>query len=352
MDVYSKTEECKKRVKATCLERYGVENYMQSQYRSNVGILKTHIHPLVEKGASYVDGVFLNNHGVKHIQTVIKRATQLVSTPNFNLSSYEIYILLMGIHLHDVGNLLGRQAHENKIHDIISAINNTTASLGFEDDVEREEIEKIAGAHGGSYDALLNLSKEVVILNHHVHSQQIASIIRLADEISDDYSRSDKVMLQARTLPPEAIIYHLYSHCLKTAEYVCESNIISYIFRIEEQYLHETFLKKRESKEESVYLLDEIYCRTLKTFKEVIFCVKHLRPYIVIDRVRVSIDIKLEEKDNLGHSVVKSIKYDLCDNGYPSVEMEQLCPKIAELTGSKVAEQLKKKIFEDVRIGN
>lgn len=319
-------------------------NYI-ARYIENATKLYNNIHPLIEEGASLINKICLNNHGVEHIKTVIHRASQLVSTPGFELSPYELYVLLMGIHLHDVGNILGREDHEKKITNIISLIVEHMSALSFEDGIEEESITDIASAHGGGIDSLMSLDNDMRILDQPVRGQYIAAIIRIADEIADDARRAKTFLLKTGKLPEESNIFHLYSYCLKTAEYKPTSKCISYIFRIEEEYVHRTYKKG----EEEVYLIDEIYERTLKTFKESVMCAKMLRPYIFIDRVRVLINIILNERDQYGRTQKKIIQYDLNDFGYPKVEFNQLCPKITPLTGQVISSQLKNKKFEDVR---
>lgn len=319
-------------------------NYI-ARYIENATKLYKNIHPLVEEGAFLIDKVSLNNHGVGHIKTVMHRASQLVSTSGFQMSPYELYVLLMGIHLHDVGNVLGRESHEKKITEVISLITEHMSALSFEDGIEEESITDIASAHGGGIESLMMLDNDMRILDQPVRGQYIAAIIRIADEISDDVQRAKTFLLKTGKLPEDANIFHLYSYCLKTAEYKPDSRCISYIFRIEEEYVHRTYKKG----DKDVYLIDEIYERTLKTFKESVMCAKMLRPYIFIDKVRVLLNIILNERDRYGRIQKKIIQYDLNDYGYPKVEFNQLCPNITPWTGCVISSKLKKNEFEDVR---
>ena len=316
-----------------------------TRYKENSGTLYRDVHPLVEKGAAIIDGVCLNNHGEGHIKTVIKRASQLVSTPDFELTPYELYVLLMGIHLHDIGNLKGRAGHEEKIASVIADIDRLTSSIIFADVVERETIIDIARAHGGGFDNLLSLDNETMILDQRVRAQYIAAIIRLADEISDDVSRANNLLLENGILPEKAVIYHLYSHCLKTAVYKPESKCISYIFMINEKCL----LDKFKLNHAETFFIDELYRRTLKTFKEAVICTKFLRPHIYIDKVRVSITIILDDKSMYDRNKKIPLQYDINDIGYPEIDFGRLCPQMAHLTGEYISDKLKNKQFEDVR---
>lgn len=316
-----------------------------ARYKENAGTLYREIHPLVEKGAAIIDGTCLNNHGKGHIKTVIKRASQLVSTPDFELTPYELYVLLMGIHLHDIGNLKGRAGHEEKIASVIADIDRLSSSIVFADVVEKESIIDIARAHGGGCGNLLSLDNETMILDQRVRAQYIAAIIRLADEISDDVGRASNLLLENGSLPEKSVIFHLYSHCLKTAIYKHESKCISYIFMVNEKYL----LDKFKLNHAEVFFIDELYERTLKTFKEAVMCSKFLRPYIYIDKVRVSITIILNDRDMYDRNKKISLQYDIDDIGYPEIDFRGLCPQMAHLTGEYISDKLKNKQFEDVR---
>ena len=316
-----------------------------ARYKEISGTLYRDVHPLVEKGANILDGVCLNNHGERHIKTVIKRASQLVQTTGFEMTPYELYILLMGIHLHDVGNIRGRAHHEEKISSVILDIEKYISSITFVDDVEKELIIDIAKAHGGSYDNLLSLNHEDRILDQKVHTKYIAAIIRLADELSDDSGRAHTLLLHNGTIPEDAQIYHIYSHCLKTAEYQPDNKSISYIFRVEEKYLHKKFVMNGKE----VFFIDEIYARTVKTFKEAVMCTKLLRPNIYVDKVRVAISIVLEDKDVYGNPKKIQLQYDIEDIGYPEIDFGKMCPQMAHLTGEYISDKLKNKQFEYVR---
>ena len=87
------------------------------RFQSVSGVLNSQVHPHVEKGAIMAGEGFLTDHGPKHIETVINRASWLLFHPVESypqLSAYEVYILLMAIHFHDVGNIFGRDEHGNK----------------------------------------------------------------------------------------------------------------------------------------------------------------------------------------------------------------------------------------------
>lgn len=84
--------------------------------------LNSHIHKHVNSGAAAMGSGLLTDHGEKHVSTVILRATSLVHDNIENITGYEIFILLLAIHLHDIGNIMGREKHEEKIFEIIDKL--------------------------------------------------------------------------------------------------------------------------------------------------------------------------------------------------------------------------------------
>ena len=67
-----------------------------------------------EEGGKYSERVFelekvrwLNDHGPRHIKTVIKRARDLLKG-DAQMTFREVFCLLSAIHLHDLGNFYGR----------------------------------------------------------------------------------------------------------------------------------------------------------------------------------------------------------------------------------------------------
>ena len=57
---------------------------------------------------------WLNDHGVKHILTVIQRASEMLSDSAI-LNVREVFLLLSAIQVHDIGNFYGRIDHEKNI---------------------------------------------------------------------------------------------------------------------------------------------------------------------------------------------------------------------------------------------
>ena len=106
--------------------------------------MNKHQHLYVNLGAAIEGDGLLTDHGIDHVRSVIAHAKDVLVNP-MQLTGYEIYLLLISIHFHDVGNIQGREQHEEKIAEIIEGMGEIlpldTAEKGF--------VTSIATAHGG-----------------------------------------------------------------------------------------------------------------------------------------------------------------------------------------------------------
>ena len=288
-----------------------------SQYRSLEDYLFEDVHPEVEKLAMTVDGGYLTDHGPSHIRTVIDRASQMIGNPAKRLSTYEVYVLLVAIHLHDLGNVYGRKEHEEKLPEIISQIG---SRLG-KDAVELQIIRDIAAAHGGkdadgaNVDTIGALQPEEPFRSAVVRMQLLAAILRFADELADDADRASRLALELDGLPEDAAIYHQYAHQLYSVRVYPESGFAELRFTLDSDVACRTFQKDGES----TYLLDEIYFRTMKTHVERAYCCRFMSDLVRLDTIKVRIRVFRKVTDL---APLEEISYSLRDSGYPDMPLE------------------------------
>lgn len=112
----------------------GSTNYYD-RFRGIEDYLNAKVHPHVNTSADAIDGGMLTDHGPDHIKTVILRAGKLASNM-CDLSPYEVYLLLVAAHFHDVGNLFGRDTHEINTEEVMKKL----GLLLGEDTVEQKAI--------------------------------------------------------------------------------------------------------------------------------------------------------------------------------------------------------------------
>lgn len=259
--------------------------------------------------------LFLNKHDSSHISKVKEKALDLLkcfthSTPG----CYETFLLLCAITVHDIGNLLGRTNHEKRIKDMLKS-----ACVNIIDDsIEIVSISRIAGVHGGrirnNKDTLSFLQNRTMVNNLEIREQLLAAVLRFADELADDATRANYPAIESGILGPASEIYHIYSSKLHTVKLqqnpVTGAWEVLLLFDIDE----ETAKKQFQKIGKKIYLLDEIYEKTIKMEKERRYCMRYLRPYCSIEKINV--EITVEHADNVFEQ--DKIKYTLEEKGYPS----------------------------------
>lgn len=272
--------------------------------------------------------IYLNNHGHGHVERVIDRVYSLLSVMDVKLSAYELFILLCAIQVHDVGNIFGREEHEKTLRTVLSQ----QCSPYIKDSPERKLIEKIASAHGGTYngnkDTIGLLQQEQMVKEQTVRCRLLASLLRFADEIADDLTRADLEGIKMGTIPNESLLFHYYSLALHTVKIEKDSINGSVFLNLVFDYDSDVAIKKFDKFGKEVYLLDEIYERTKKMELERRYCTRFMRPYIDLDRIKVCINIS--DSEDIFHE--KSINYDLFESGYPNSE----CIIESTLTGEEL----------------
>ncbi len=301
-----------------------------TRYENFAGYMYQNVHTQVTPGAISRDGGHLTDHGPDHIRKVIQRATELLQARNCDLTPYEMYLLLMAIHFHDVGNVLGRTEHEKKAQEVM----HTVGTIAGHDDIEKQTILRIAKAHGGivngSKDAIRGggLLSSTVILGKPVREQVLAAILRFADELADDRERASGFLLKIAGMHKDAEIFHRYAHSLHSVVVRINDRAIDLHFDIS---FNEAMTKYRKYGSD-VFLLDEILERTLKMHYERIYCMTFLRGnHIDIEEIRVQVTVGRGEASR----PIQTCGFVLRESGYPTdgqeIEPERIykvCPAL------------------------
>jgi hypothetical protein len=290
------------------------EDYI-TQYKSIKNYLDEHIHPFIELVVYKKEGIELTKHGVEHIDKVIERASDLVSSANIKLSAYEVYMILIAIQIHDSGHIInGREKHEKFSRDIILGIGKLMGSKS----PEKMYIYKIAEAHGGlSYegekDKISLLDENDTILNKPIRPRLMSSIVRFADELADDYTRSSKSI----DIKKGSEIFHKYASSLHTVEVDHKGKQINMFFNLSKENVINKYGKGRKK----VFLLDEIFERVFKTFQESLYCNRFFKNDLIINIIHAKIEFIDDEE--LQH-FFKPISIKLQENGYPYSNKETI----------------------------
>jgi hypothetical protein len=297
--------------------------------------LNANVHPHVEKGALLHGDGYLTNHGVEHVRTVISRAGDLIGDPAERpLEAYEVYLLLMAAHFHDVGNIFGREGHEKRAASIMEHL-----SQHIDDTVERRIILGIASAHSGNVDGdkdtISRLPATEFNRGVRVRIHALAALLRFADELADDRDRASRFPMALGVVPPSSRIFHEYAKSLTSVFVDRKDEAVDLAYDL---YMAEA-VQKYPKAGRKIFLLDEIYSRTLKMHAERLYCMRYMREVAPVRGINVQIRVFVSESQL---APKHAIKYSLSERGYPAIhfrEFASLCPEV-EWTGAKLRRAL------------
>lgn len=271
-------------------------------------------HPNVNLGAAVAGDGVLTDHGVDHVQMVIDKASCILKEKENLLKGYEIFLLLVAIHFHDLGNIYGRTEHEQKILDVMNELGDKLPL----DDPEKEIVATISTAHGGyafnnrnDKDTLRLLAHETFCNGIPVRPIVLAAVLRFADELSDDFSRS----IDDITIPDGNKLFHEYSKALEPIGF--NGRTLSFHYRIPYDKTKELLIKGTQK----LYLYDEILIRLSKCLRELDYCRKYADGFV--DITTLSINIKIKDPRN-PHKAYDNDSFRLRLLGYPSEDLFRL----------------------------
>jgi hypothetical protein len=286
------------------------------------------VHKEVTAGADFTDHTSLTWHDESHIDRVITQASKLLSYSDVNITPYEAFVLLVAIQIHDVKNIEGRDEHESRAIEIFTDL----GISGLIDSILLKNIGNVASCHAGNI--LIGAKKEkdkIHFLNHTLfkgerilHLRFLAAILRLADEYADDSERAMSFLLKMGKIKDGSIIHQKHAESLLDVDIQPDAGKVDfdYHLKVEDAILKFPKYIKHKDTFEDVYLLDEIFERTVKSHYETIYCMRYLRPYISINKLTVSIEL---EHSKFPHQL--KINYELEERGYPNDELSilELC---------------------------
>lgn len=322
------------------------EDTYASLYITTLANLARDIYPSIDIGLamhSKPKGMY-TYHNKSHFDDVVERAGELLGRSNqsngknkkLRLNTYELFVLLVAIRIHDAGNCLGRDQHEKKCYEILEEVGGVNFPFGAE---EIRVISDIAQAHGGTIDGTNKdvvsiLQKEDRINGKLVRSQRIAAIVRFSDEVAESRLRSLHFLASKRKIPRANQIYHAYASSITTSNIESHESGMRVIldYRIELKNLETKYGK--DSGDE--YLIDEIRKRLIKMNRERIYCNRFVDESERITTIAALVRVADKNKILWRH------EYLIRDEGYPQHEGEpndlkdlQMAQVVAALTKPK-----------------
>jgi hypothetical protein len=146
-----------------------------------------------------------NDHGPQHVQRVLEKFDWLIGgnpAKHSFLRPYELYLAMMSILYHDIGLLRGREGHADSSSLFVEAEHNDYLI----DPRDRDIISAAVVSHSSSKDIATEASRfadEELIGDQSVRPRVIAALVRLADELDEDFRRADSTV-QSKLDVPEA----------------------------------------------------------------------------------------------------------------------------------------------------
>lgn len=292
-------------------------NYVAT-YKKFKEFMDDEIHPNVVYMTHRLEyEVDLNDHSVKHVKMIIRKVSMILWDENDNcileLKPYEMFILLMAIQIHDAGHIYeGREKHAQNAHKLLGELNKYTVSTP-----ESALINKIASAHSGKNDPIGHLEEDTSISSINVRTRLLASLLRFGDELADEYSRASNYRLDENMISPKSKLFHAYSQCLYSFTPRVVSHDVQMKFSLNKAMCTKIFKKG----DEDIYLLDEIYCRTTKTFLECMYYNRFVPVEVRLATVSVIISFYDEETYQ---EFYQPIQYRIEEKGYPTISEENI----------------------------
>jgi len=318
------------------------------RYSSMLRVLREQFYKHINVGLSVhsgsIAGIYTDHSG-EHFDEVVKYAGKLSgidgSEESTHLYPYEIYLLLMGIRLHDVGNIFGRAGHEKRALDVYKA---ATASAS-RDKFETQAITKIAQCHGGkATDGTKDTISELRELDHLGSStpfrpRMVAALVRLADELCEHRGRVSQHLIESGGIPPQNLLFHLYANAIRSSVVNRREKSFSIEFVLHKRNLITQYDASTDPPTRK-YLLDEVIDRIAKLNLERIYCNQFLDPPLQISLVRATIII-VDGPEEDEHEIDKRI-VEIRPAGYPTDD-KIWQKQLLEFSGESVRDKLNTK---------
>jgi len=255
----------------------------------------------------------LTDHSEKHIENVLDNVWRLL-TVNDNeiktekgieaLSCYDLYILCLSILFHDVGNINGRNNHNIKISDVYDKFRNDNTKYNS----ERALILKATKAHcgeakDGTRDTLKEIDKNCQSLSGEpIQLLDIASILRLADELAEGPQRTSDYMIDKKKIKKKSIVYNRYAQITDVLiDRGNERIVLTYRINI-----------KGKTKKEITELLQFTYERIIKLDEERKYTKFYSQFLNSFKQIEITFDFRNGEKEIELDGLKKIILYDTC----------------------------------------
>lgn len=271
---------------------------------------------------------YFTDHGLKHIDSVISSASELIAPLLKNridaLNIVETFLLLCSVLYHDAAMVYQRSGHAEKAKEILDKYQHNFPNQDF-----LRIIGDIVRAHGGKEGLKRPRAAEKISYNsrtYDVRPKLLASVLRFADEISENRSRISSEIID--TVPDQNKIFWQYANTITSSFPLPDSKRVTIVYSIDKSLITKRFkaieFKERADNNGELSLIEYVICRLEKVNNERIYCSAFMEPYLEYKEVVAEITI-LNGLDRIASfdSVPFTFRdMGLCKNGeYPNVNI-------------------------------
>lgn len=161
----------------------------------------------------------LTDHGVDHVHNVLDNVDRLLPPKEDHFTARELYLLGLCVLFHDVGNLEGRVDHQKRISKFYDHARPGAPQRWAH---EKRLVVAATKAHAGraldeTYDTLKPISNAEILDGDPIHLQEIAALVRFADELAEGRQRTSLFLLAKKKYPPGSLVHHQYAAVTRVA---------------------------------------------------------------------------------------------------------------------------------------
>ncbi|MBI1945391.1 MAG: NACHT domain-containing protein [Deltaproteobacteria bacterium] len=230
-----------------------------------------------------------NDHGPEHIKRVLKYLDELLGPDQLaHVSAYELWIAAMAVLYHDIGILRGRKGHAAKSAELLLRDGN---SYIF-DEVDKNYIELAVFSHSSSVsiDEKCQQHEECeTAKGAQIRPRLVCALVRLADELDEDFRRSPPSLQEKLDLPDESRVYWAFNQRVFGVGVSRPSSEISLNVQLNAS---DYYRKDYTLSGKPISLADFALKKFVKLNDERRTCNKHLPPSLRLNRIRLGIRVK------------------------------------------------------------
>lgn len=294
-------------------------------------------------------GTVYTKHGIPHVAELIRHAGNIlglgINDYNVSINGYESFLLLMAILVHDVGMFMDRDGHEGQCENIILT---HREALGLPV-LEAKIIGEIAAAHTGRHpktkkylDTFSTLEQSPNHFGVIYRKRVLASIVRLADELSENSERAHEFVAQNPKVNDDSKLRHAY--CKSIAN--ISPNPLTHIISVEYDLSVEAALTEYSIDGKSITLIEHIVNCLKKMEQERAYCTRYFAEVAYLSTIEATFNIYALGEYGIRNSIVTApIK--IGDTGYPRPR-HNIAALFKKITPNAIRQQYQQKTGKEL----